>query len=359
MRRWLPYLTLSSLVVLSSCAHAPRPAALDQSKLTAESDGAEFARRLAPQAFARAEGLRLEAEEAQAEGRSQLAAALAERSLVAFERAALEARKIEALKRIATAEQTSRTRQGEIARLAALQAEIASETKGLELRIEIETNTLARPTLGAEDARRTAARVETARSITQAARVLCAAAHLLSSEDEEANAAMHEADSLSTTLATLPAHEALTRALDQRVKCLAALSKLKRRAARTSADAGDEFLASLSPSFADLRPHRDDRGVVLTARDAWDGRQLTPTGRDILDRIAKLSSARPLPLLVVLHSEGKPGAASTAVQPALADLQRDLPRATFVQPTTRLPSLLDLPSSGSPGSRIEFIFVTP
>ncbi len=359
MKHWQSCLTMASLAVMFGCAHSPRPATLDQSRLTAEGDGAKFARRLAPQAFARAEGLRLQAEEAQTDGRSKLAAALAERSLVAFERAALEARKIEALRRVASAEQTSQQRRGEIARLVGLQAEIASETKGLELRIEIEANTLTRLPLEAEDAGRTAARVETARSILQAARVLCAAAHLLSPDDDETEAAVQAADSLSTTFPTLAAHEALTRALDQRIQCLTALSKLKRRAARTSSDTGDGVLASLSPSFGDLRPHRDDRGVVLTARNAWDGRQLTASGREVLDRITRLAGARSLPLLVVLHSVGKPGNASAELRPAIEELRKGLPHASFVEPDTRLPSLLALPQPRNEAGRIEFIFVTP
>lgn len=351
-------LTVVALMAFCACSHAPRPAVLDQSKATAESDNLAQARKLAPQAYARAEGLQKSAEQAHRDGRGALAAALAKRALVAFERAALQAQKVEATERIAVANHASSSREMEIAKLSAVQEAIAAETKRLELRVEIATNTVPRTPLHPEGGQRAAARAATARSVAEAARLLCVAARLVTPADEAAAAQAKAAETLVSEVSGLPPHLALDRAMDQRVQCLSILTRAKRTSTRRAPDAGDELLSSLSPSFADLRPHRDDRGVVLTALGAWDGRQLTPTGRDVADRVSKLAAARQTPLLVVLHLASKAGTVSSPSD-ASTDVAKLFPDASVVETTSALPSLLDLPSKEKQAARIEFIFVTP
>lgn len=351
-------LTVCVAVTLGACSHAPRSAVLDQSKATAESDNLSLARKLAPQAYARAEGIRQNAEQAHSDGRGGLASALAERALVAFRRAALQAQKVETTERIAVANHQSSQREVEIAKLGNLQTAIAAETKRLELRVEVAANSVPRAALGPEGGARGAARAEMARSLAEAARLLCVAARLVAPADEQAIVQTKAAEALLTEAATLAPHVALERAMDQRVQCLAVLTKAKRAGAQLAPDAGDELLSSLSPSFADLRPHRDDRGVVLTATGAWDGKQLTPAGRDIVARVSKLAASRSTPLLVVLHPAAKSGTPRTgsSASPELAHL---LPRASVVEAATALPSMADLPTKEKRSGRMEFIFVTP
>lgn len=356
-RTWVGACLTLTLLATLACSQAPRPPVLDQSKATAESDALSRAKRLAPQAYAHAEGVRESAERAHADGHPELASTLAGRALVAFERAAVQAQKVEATERIALAEQASRTQRVEIGKLVNLQEAIAAETKRLELRVDIETNTVPRTPLGAEVGQRAEARAEAARSIAEAARLLCVAARLVAPTDTEAEAANTAAETLLGELATLPVHQALDRAMDQRVRCLTVLSRARRASTQRAPDAGDELLGSLSPSFTELRPHRDDRGVVLTALGAWDGKQLTPVGRDIVDRVSKLSAARPFPLMVVLHPTKKPGTQSPQASPS--ELGKLLPKAAVVQTTTTLPSLLELPAREKQGGRMEFIFITP
>lgn len=352
------WLGLGSCLFLAACSHAPRPAVLDQSKATAESDNLSPAKRLAPQAFARAEGFRRSAENAHDEGRAGLASALAGKALVAFERAAVQAQKVQATERIAIANRASSTSELEIAKLSALQQAIAGETKRLELRLEVATNTVPRVALEPEGGQRGAARTEMARSIAEASRLLCVAARLVAPTDAAAGDATKAAEQLLADLPTLAPHTALERAMDQRVACLAALTRAKRASTQTAADPSDELLASLSPSFADLRPHRDDRGVVLTAVGAWDGAQLTSSGRDIVDRVSKLASARQTALLVVLHPAAKAGT-TNSFGALRKELQLLLPKASVVEATTALPSLLELPNKDKQAGRMEFIFVTP
>lgn len=356
-RCWRSCLTVLVLAA-AACSHAPRPTVLDQSKATAESEGLAHARRLAPQAYARAEGLQQSAERAHREGRSELAAALAARALVAFERAAVQAQKVEATERIAVANHASTKRELEIAKLSAVQEAIAAETKRLELRVEIATNTVPRTPIEPTGGQRAAAQAETARSIAESARLLCVAARLVTPKNEAAGTQLQAAEGLLAEVGSLPPHTALERALDQRIQCLTVLTKSKRTSSRLAPDTGDELLSSLSPSFSDLRPHRDDRGVVLTALAAWDGRQLTPTGRDVADRVSKLASARPTPLLVVLHPTPKSGSARTPSD-VPTELTKLFPKASVVEATTALPSLLDLPNKEKHAGRMEFIFVTP
>src|SRR5690606_2655018 len=161
----------------------------------------------------------------------------------------------------------------------------AQATKQLELRVEIEQQTLPRaPIEAGGGARRASAQAQAAKSVTEAAQLLCVSARLLDPEHAGVRAALSESETLARSLGDLAPHEALTKAMDARVKCLRLLTDVRARGSQGKAsDAADVLLSKLSPSVADLRPHRDDRGIVLTAFDVWThSGELTQQGRDVL-----------------------------------------------------------------------------
>lgn len=343
----------------SGCASAPRPKSLDQSQALSQNPNLHPARELAPQAFAHAEQLRIRAEQTHSDGLVEEADALARQSLVAYERAATMARRLELDQQLRDAEAAAAKGETEVARVAALQARVADETQALERSVELERSTEPRQPIAPESGKRAEARAEAARSVTEAARLLCVAARLIAPQHEPANAALKKAEVLLTELPKMAAHTALERALDTRVECLAALTAA-RASTSSSAQAPDALLSKLSTSMSDLRPHQDDRGIVLTDYGTWEGGQLSPHGADVVGRVSAVAQASDYPVLVVLHGSRSSGASSMQ-EPNLDAITMQLKskslNASVQVVRSPVPSMLDIPAAKERG-RTEFILVT-
>ena len=343
--------------MFTACATLPRPVVLDQTLSASTSAEMSTVKQRAPQAFARAEQLRLRAEQALRDEQLLLSKALAENALVAFERASLQARSIQVRRQIALTKLAAEQRTRQIAELSALQEKAAEETKRLELRLEIEQNALPRARVEpGGGARRAAAQAASAKSIVEAAQLLCVAARLLDPEHTEVRAALTQAESLADKIGQFAPHEALNQAMDARVKCLQLLSDVRAKDAKPSAaDTADVLLSKLSPSLADLRPHRDDRGIVLTAHDVWTpAGELTPQGRDILDRVMPVVRSNNLPLLVVVYGTEAGVSDSKLIEQSLGTKHVDV----TVRFAENVPSLLAVSPAEAKKSRTELILVT-
>ena len=353
------WLVLLLTCLFAACASLPRPVVLDRSLSTSKSTAMADVQQRAPQAFARAEQLRLKAEEALSNDKPVLSEALAEQALVAFERAALQARMVQVRQRLAETMLEVEQRTQQVAELAALQTRAAEATKQLELRLEIEKHALPRAAIEpGGGVRRATARVEAARSIAQSAQLLCVAAKLLAPENDSVGGVLREAEDLASGLQTLQPHEALAQAMDARMRCLTLLSEVRSKDRRlSSADPADALLSKLSPSLAELRPHRDDRGIVLTAYDIWsEAGELTRQGRELLDRIVPIARTNDLNMLVVVYRDGK-----QALPRAPNDFEQVLLSAGIdasVQVVAELPSLLEVSSGQARQVRTEFVLVT-
>lgn len=352
---------VSSLLLASAlgCATLPRPQSLDQSQALSESPNLQGARDLAPQAYAHAEQLRIRAEQAQSDGQTEQAAALAEQSLIAYERAATVARQLELERQLVEAETAAARNDTEVARVAALQAKVADETQTLERSVELQRSAEPRHPIEPETGKRSEARAEAARSIAEAARLLCVAARMVAPQHEQVSASLAKVGALVSELHTLPAHVALERALDARIECLAALTAA-RTTAKPPAEAPDVLLTKLSTSMSDLHPHQDDRGIVLTDYGTFAGSQLSPHGADVVERIVPVAKASAYPVLVVLHAARSPGSspASDANPDAITKALENKGLIASVRVVSSpVPSLLDVPSAKSRG-RTEFILVT-
>jgi outer membrane protein OmpA-like peptidoglycan-associated protein len=256
---------------------------------------------LAPQAVAHAEQLRLQAEAAFARGASAEASLLAERALVAYQRAAV-------LARIATATLQARSAQSDLDSTVGRLEELRTEHRRANADIEA----LQQLILVVKDApaiahsapatpERENARTRSARAAVADARMLCAAASLLGRPVDGLDATEAAVQRLADTVAQWPRPAPIDEARRLRSQCLALLS-LARRTSGLPAGAGsaDELLAALS-ARPGLDPVRDDRGVAVTIRG--DPADTKGNVAEKLRAIAEAAATHPnFPVLVVAHT---------------------------------------------------------
>lgn len=368
-------------LLLAACTPIPRPSALADIDRVRVGASAIEAGRYAPDAFARAEKLRTEAEAAFGGSDHAGAQILAERALGAYAHAA-------ALARIARAEVTAREAEGALkaaeAELTALDADqqrVGSEAEALERKVKVARDAQPIQPSGRADPERERARLAAARSLTMEARLLCGAAKLLITSsappDDKAKAALDEADAtLTKVLAELSAASVPAAPIDgatrARAGCLAALTLTRRAASPTSraAGAGDALLAAISATRS-YAPARDDRGVVVALRGAFagNGGALSPQGEARLAELGKIAAAHPtFPIEIIVHTD-KPlpkreeEAAHTRAEAAARALEKAA-GATRVR-TLALVAGADLPVADPRGperarnARIEIVFITP
>jgi hypothetical protein len=247
-----------------ACAATPRPRVLLSLDATEKSPAVLAARGQAPQAFARAEALRHEAEQAHDAGDPAGAQILGEQALAAFERAVTLAGVTRAEQRAAAAEVSLTRVKGALAQTEQTQKQLAADTEALELRLKVARETLPMPESGPPASpERELARREAARALTAQARLLCSAARLLDPKRATLEPAFQKIADLEKVLAT-NATTPIDDARGARSKCLGELTATRRpRTQANPADpASDELLKQLSD--ASLKPSRDDRGVVVT-----------------------------------------------------------------------------------------------
>lgn len=301
MSRTRSAMILAAALVLGGCgAIRTRPATLDDARAHAENAKSEEAKRFAPQRFAEAEALRTEAEQKYKAGDAQAAQFLAEQAIAAYERAFAEARRERAAALAASSKGELDEAAKELVRLRDEQAKAAADLAALEAKIRVAREAPKTTPPEPADPARDAARAEAARSSLAEGRLLCASARLLGATDE----ALKEADELSAR-----AEKALSEgqrpvpvdlAMDARAACLAGLTK--QRAGASRGDEAETLMDELSREGS-LAPVRDDRGVVVTLRDVFEGEGLSAKGREKLEQIGKIAAAhKDAPILLVVHA---------------------------------------------------------
>ena len=256
-------LVLVAAALSFACAAAPRPRVLLALDATEKSPGVLAARGQAPQAFARAEGLRHEAEKAHDDGDPAGAQILGEQALAAFQRAITLAGVTRAEQRAAAAEVSLTRIKAALAESEQQQKQLDADTEALELRLKVGRETLPMPESGPPASpERELARREAARALTAQARLLCSAARLLDPKRATLEPAFQKIADVEKVLAT-NASTPIDDARSVRSTCLAELTATRRpRTQASPADpSSDELLKQLSD--ASLKPSRDDRGVVV------------------------------------------------------------------------------------------------
>jgi hypothetical protein len=347
------------------CAATPRPRALSDLDTTRESAALVAARNDAPQAFARAEGLRLRAQAAHDAEDPASAQILAERAQAAYERAVTLATLVRAEERTRTAEAALRKLDVELARTAEAQAKLDAETRALDLRLKVARETLPVPGSGPPSSpERELARREAAAALVAQARLLCTAARLVEPGLATLPPVLANVTDLEARLPKAPMAP-LDEARTVRTACLKELSSARRP--RTQADpaspAADRLLSELGQ--ASLRPSRDDRGVVVTVERAFErDDQLTKDAEKRLAELALVAKSHPaFPLLVVLHSSVRLPEAREAVRVERTSAALRAGGAPAVEATSVSNTLPGLdrrkPGAAARNERVEIVFVAP
>ena len=295
----------------------PRMAEMDQVR---EGASGKEAAQLAPQAFAHADQERAAAKKAQADGDDLAAQVYADRAIAAYGHAFVLARMAKAARELADANAVLQAAGDQTQKLAASRAEVEREGIDLDRRVKIAREALLPATSGPADPAREAARVVAARALVTQARLLCSAARLVTSKDGD-TAGLGEAEkdlaTLETQLDTPKTAAPIDGAARARARCLDFLTHARRAGA--SSGEPDALLGELSAS-AGYDPSRDERGVVVTLRDAFakGGTSLTAEADTKLKELGRVAAAHPgFGVQVVVHDASAPTKAD-----ADADSQR-------------------------------------
>jgi len=286
---------------------------------TRASAGAEEGARLAPQQFRHAEDLRAAATEAGAKGDLAGADLLAERALVAYQRALLLARAARATTAMSTAQSLLDAETLEAERLAAARLPFDQQADTTATALAVARDALAPVRSGPVDPAREKARVVAARSLAAEGRLLCGAARLLAPTISGLESATHDCDAVESRLSSpAPTHAdgapaPIDAAARARAGCLSVLTRARRADTGPRADDADALLAELS-AHGGWDPSRDERGIVVTLRGAYQGGALTPAADRELKELARVSASHAgFPLQVVLHDATPPTEPDRAV----------------------------------------------
>lgn len=303
---------------------------------------ADSAGTLAPTFVAEARVELAAAKRAVAAGDELTASLHAQRSVAAMQRAFVVARLARATREDNEARAAATENETALRKIREERAHLDAEVDGLEKKLHIAREASLPAESGATDPARAVARLRAATSLLAEARLLCGAARLMDDHAKglvEADVALGEAEALvagkPAKTSTIPGERArpkqpIDAAASARVACLSALSSARQTGnqAKTTDDP-DVLFSELSAQAArtvppENGPVRDERGVVLTLRDAFHGTELTEAGKRALASAALVGRAHPsVSVQIVVHEAETSAVASSEkrVESALKALQ--------------------------------------
>jgi len=282
-----------------------RVAALDEMERVRASQAAREGASLAPEAYARAEQQRDIALQAHARGDDVAATLHAERAVAAYDHGLVVARLAHAASELADAQKSL---EDGIARRQSLEASrtgLERNADELEQRAQVERQRMLPAPSGTAPWDRESARLVAARSLTMQARLLCDAARLAGADGDGFAKADDEVGKLEGRVAKNAHPAPIDDAMRSRALCLELLTH-QRRASSDEAGAADALLSELSASGG-WDPSRDERGVVVTLRDAFRGSELTAEAAGKLKELGRVAAAHAgFGVQVVLHDAVAP-----------------------------------------------------
>ena len=356
---------LLAAVLGAGCAATPRPRALGELDAVRASPSVTSAKTSAPQAWARAEGLRRRAEQAHEDEDTASSQILAERARAAYERAVTLSALVRTEARAASAEVSAAKLDTDLARTSEIQSKLDAETRALELRLKVARETIpVQPSGPPASPERELARREAAQALAAQARLLCTAARLLDPALPTLAAVIAKVNELEARLPTAPMAP-LDEARTARTACLRELSNVRRpkTQAHPASPTADRLLSELGQ--ASWRPSRDDRGVVVTLERPFErDDRLTRAAAGRLSELGAIAKGHPeFPLLVVVHGATRlpePREAARAEQAAAALRQNGAPRVDAAGVGTSLPGVdRKQPGAAAKNERVEVVFVAP
>jgi flagellar motor protein MotB len=317
-------LALGGLALLcAACGGATQsvPRLADAEKVR-QTPAAQEAQRLAPQMFATGDAERVQARRAHDDGDDVAAVLYADRSIAAYEHAFVLARLARATKENDDAQSALTAAAAHARELSASRQQIDAEGERLEQQLAVARE--AQPTVasGPADPKREGARLVAVRALVAEARLLCGSARLVAPDAPGLADAEKDVTALETQIEQKPHPAPIDLASRARAKCLHSLSSARRAAGGGgNPTSGDALLAELSASGG-LDPSRDERGVVISLRDLFEGKALGAHGQEKLGELGRVAAAHPdVGVQVVVHD---------ANTPSKTDADADLERADTV-----------------------------
>jgi outer membrane protein OmpA-like peptidoglycan-associated protein len=295
----------------SACGSVPmRVAAMDDVERVRGGADAQEGAKVAPEAYARAEQERRIAISAHAAGDDVAATLHAQRALAAYTHALVVGRLARAATEQADAQKALDDTTTQAQTIEASRAQLEQNVQELEQRLRIARDRLMPAASATAPAEREAARQVAVRSMVVEARLLCDAAQLVAA-DAAGSAGLSDAiadvakleDRVSKGASPAPIDDAAR----GRARCLDVLTRA-RRTAGDDAGAADTLLAELSASGG-WAPARDERGVVVTLHDAFQGAALSTDATARLKELGQVAAAHPgFAVQVVVHDAQPPRA---------------------------------------------------
>ncbi len=338
VRRTLPAAIILAAVAGLGCRSGTiRVTSLDEVERIRASPAFQGLGSRAAEVLARAERERDTARAAHAAGDDTAANLHAEWAMAAYEHALAVARLSTAVSELADAQKSLDDATAQEQPLAASRAKLELEAEDLERRAQTARQQLPPDHGGDSSEDREAARRSSARSLSVEARLLCGAALLVEPDTAGVADAEGAIEKLDAGLANHalrdrqdhhegdpdPGATVVDEAGAARARCLRVLTRA-RRSAGDDGGRADALLSELSASGG-WDPTRDERGVVVTLRGAFQGTKLTGEGEAKLASLGRVASSHPgFAVQVVLHDAQSPSAKddgdaqrSTAVVKAL------------------------------------------
>jgi len=316
---------LLEAVVVSACAHAPRPVVFAQLDRERVEPAVVAAKSGSPTLFGKAEALRAKAEQAFHAGDSATAELLAQHALATYHHAVATARLT-----AATIEQSKHATRltkatEQLAADEASRVDVDREADRLDAEVAIRREALAPVVSGKTDPAREAARWTATRANLAVAEALCTGAQLLAPNAK----GVADAQKILGEVAVKAKNDKNPAPIDSstraRAFCLKALTNARSVTVAGGGPTGDALAKELTD--AGFPASRDERGVVATlamvpAKDApFEGSKLTAPGKAHLETLAKIAKARPTwGIVVVVHAA-----------PGKLDPARDAARAKLIQ----------------------------
>jgi flagellar motor protein MotB len=332
------------------------------------------AKDFAPQAFAMAEAERAASRKASHDGDEVSASLYAAQAIASYSDALALARLSRATLEQEAAKADLARDEARAAKLAAERADAEHEADELEKKLVIAKETLAPVASGPADPAREAARLVAARALASQARLLCGAARLVSPSLDGLDALDKNVDALERKVAvgarvSEPGRALIDSAARVRADCLALLTKARRASEASGIGTEPDALLSELSASGPFAPSRDERGVVVVLRDAFQGATLAPAASTALAELGRVAAAHPaFAVQVVLHDATTPSAQQAAVdekrvQAAVAALVAAGARAERVKAETAGASapIVDVNDARhrERNARLEVVFVSP
>jgi len=285
-------------------------AAMDDVERVRSGADAQEGAKVAPEVFARAEQERRISMAAHAAGDDVAASLHAQRALAAYTHALVVGRLARASTEQADAQKALDDTTTQAQTVETSRAQLEQQVQELDQRLKITRDRLMPATSASATGDREAARLVAARSMTVEARLLCDAAQLVTADASSISGlgdAIAEVGKLEERVSKGGASPPpIDDAARTRARCLDVLTRA-RRTTGDDAGAADTLLAELSASGG-WAPARDERGVVVTLHDAFQGASLSADASSRLKELGRVAAAHPgFALQLVVHDAQPPG----------------------------------------------------